>query len=313
MVKTVVVEAPAACPPIQERVSASLPGELTRITIPAGAIALSDPGNRAWCDTSQLKLAKASVMELVSANGCFTDRNDNSSPCSVYNALAAVDIQPGWVKFTSPSNVMLVYDLSKTENRPYCTGTGGDCGGYAIYQLKSSLPPAPALAWRYASPASPVSGSTPASAVGRIDRLSTLALVELPPPQLFPMVITSALTVDSEFIPDQPENPGAFSVAFLIRDDTLGMKDQTRLFRFSDPEMLAQRQRCLPGRMPGRRCLPQRCGAAYLPFPQRYGGDPGERRRGCRQPDQHRSGYRGIRSAVIRHSGGVLGCPAGLL
>jgi hypothetical protein len=234
-VKTVMV---STCPPIPSPVSASVPGELTKITIPAGTIALTDPGAKPWCDTSQLKIGKASLSELVSTYGCFTDRNDRTYPCSVYNALAAVDVQPGRVKFPALPRPALVYDLSKTESEPYCTVKSADCGGYAIYRLKYPLPPAPSLAWRYISPASLISGSTPAAVEGgNIDHLSTFALVELPPPQMFPPVITAALTVASDHVPDQPDNPDVFSVAFLIRDDTLGMKGQTRIFRASGQEM----------------------------------------------------------------------------
>ena len=237
-------EAPAAmqesqsCPPIQSPVSVFVPGEITKITIPAGATAYFDPGAGAWCDTSQLELTTVSLSDLVSTNGCFTDQNDKTYPCSVYNALAAVDIQPSRVKFFSSPLPVLVYDLSKTESTPYCTEKGPDCGGYAIYRLKSPVPSASPLAWRYVSPAALVSGSKPPAVEGKnIDHFSTFALVELPPPQPLPPVITAALTVASEFMPDEPGSSDVFSVAFLIRDNTLGMNDQTRLFRFSYPEM----------------------------------------------------------------------------
>jgi hypothetical protein len=95
------------------------------------------------------------------------------------------------------------------------------------------------LAWRYISPAALVSGSTPPAVEAKnIDHFSTFALVELPPPQSFPPMITAALTVASEFMPEDADSSEAFSAAFLIRDDTLGMNGQTRLFRFSYPEML---------------------------------------------------------------------------
>ena len=237
-------EAPAAaekfqtCPPISSPVSVSVPGEITKITIPAGTIALTDPGAKPWCDTSQLKIGKASLSGLVSTYGCFTDQNDRTYPCSVYNALAAVDIQPSRIKFPALPRPVLVYDLSKTENKPYCTVINADCGGYAIYQLKNPVPSTPALAWRYVSPASLISGSKPAAAEGEnIDQLSTLALVELPPPQVFPPMITAALSVASDFIPDDPDSSDVFMVAFLIRDDTLGMNAQTRIFRFSGTEV----------------------------------------------------------------------------
>jgi len=233
-------KAPAAlaCPPIPVQASASLPGESTKITIPAGAIALTDPGAKAWCDTSQLKLAKVSLSNLVSTQGCFTDQNDKTYPCSVYNALAAVDIQPGRIKFPASLRPALVYDLSKTESKPYCTVKSADCGGYAIYRLIKPLPPTPNLAWRYISPASLVSGAKPAAAEGiNIDQFSTMALVELPPPQMFPPMTTAAMVVASEFLPDEPDNQNIFTVALLIRDDTLGMNGQTRIFRFSNPEI----------------------------------------------------------------------------
>ena len=114
------------CPPIPEQASASLPGESTKITIPAGAIALTDPGAKPWCDTSQLKFAKVSLSDLVSTQGCFIDQNDKTYPCSVYNALGAVDIQPGRVKFPASLRPVLVYDLSKTESKPYCTVKSAD-------------------------------------------------------------------------------------------------------------------------------------------------------------------------------------------
>jgi hypothetical protein len=233
-------EAPAApsCPPIQIPVSASVPGEITKITVPAGSTAIFDPGTGIWCDTSQLKLNKVPLSGLVSTNGCFTDQNDKTYPCSIYNALAAVDIQPSRIKFLSSPWPVLVFDLSKTESQPYCTEKGPNCGGYAIYKLKNPVSSAPSLAWRYISPATLISGSTPAGVEAKsIDHFSTFALVELPPPQLFPPVITAEMTVASEFILAEPDSSNVFLAAFLIRDDTLGMNGQTRLLRFSYPEM----------------------------------------------------------------------------
>jgi hypothetical protein len=248
-VKTVELAAPAAateapaavapfCPPIQSPATVSIPGEITKITIPAGATALYDPGAGAWCDIVQLKLTRVPLSELVAANGCFTDPNDKTYPCSVYNALAAVDIQPSRIKFYSLPLPLLVYDLSKTESQPYCTQKGPDCGGFAVYKLQPLIPSSPSLAWRYVSPASLLTGSTPPAVEAKnIDHFSTFTLVELPPPQSFPSMITSALTIASAFMPEESQGSEVFTLAFLIRDDTLGMNGQTRLFRFSYPEM----------------------------------------------------------------------------
>jgi hypothetical protein len=236
--------APPACPPIQSPVTVFVPAvtnpaEITSITIKAGTTAYNDPGSGYWCSTGQLKLVKVSVSGLVTNNGCFTDRNDTSYPCSVYNALAAVDIQPSRIKFPASPYPVLDYDLSKTENIPYCMEKGWNCGGFAIYQLKDPVPAAPTLAWRYVSSASLIAGSTPPAAEGNnIDHFSTFALVELPAPQPFPPAIKAGMVVASKFIPDEPGTSNVFSVAFLIRDaPDPGMKDQTRLFRFSNPEM----------------------------------------------------------------------------
>jgi hypothetical protein len=240
------------CPPIQSPASVSVPDEITSITILAGTFAYNDPGTGDWCDTSQLTLVKVSVAELVPIYGCFTNRNDITYPCgcftnrnditypcSVYNALAAVDIQPSQIKFPTQPRPVLVYDLSRTENQPTCIEKSVNCGGFAIYQLKSPVPNAPSLAWRYVSSASWILNSSPAAAEGKnIDHFSTFALVELPPPQPAPLDFRGVMIVDSQFIPEEPGNSSIFSVTLLIRDAAdLDLNDQTRLFRFSYPEV----------------------------------------------------------------------------
>jgi hypothetical protein len=231
---------PPACPPIQTDAKATVTSDASSITILAGTTAYNDDSSGGyWCSTSQLTLVKVYVKGLVYNNGCFTDPNDKSYPCSEYNALAALNIEPSRVKFTAPPYPVLDYDISTPESQPWCTEKGWSCNGYAIYQLKDPVPPTPTPAWRYVSPADLIPNSTPPIVEGKnINHFSTFVLVELPAPQPFPQPVKAVMVVTSDFIPNGPGISNVFWVTFLIHDaPDLGMNEQTRLFRFSNQEM----------------------------------------------------------------------------
>lgn len=215
------------CPPISGPVVATVPGasDASSVEIADGTNAEDDSSGGPWCDTGSLTIDAVDVDSLIGMYGCFYSRS-TTTDCYPDTALAAVDVAPSNVSFPNPPEPLLRYDLvahpPKNQDATY----------FAIYQLKSTVPTPPALAWKHVGDASLVPGDL---AEGNINHFSIFALVELPTPSPLSPPLRTVMVVASDFIED---SQGSITVDLTTQEidaeEILVEVGETRIFRFSN-------------------------------------------------------------------------------
>lgn len=220
--------------------------EASSVTVTKGTYATVD-GNGLWCgeNLGVDALSQSTLNQLISKYGCFNSATSKIPPCTPYNALAALDINPDSISFPKSPKPKLRYDLSA--HKPTCKQLDIACGGYAIYQLQEQ-----SAKWLFAGSAFETSFSGKQVAEGSVSHFSIFALVELPaprpvtPPALPPF--TAGMVVASEFLVD---DGGSITVAIEILRSPLPETGEIRLFRLTgvdpvfDPAQLPAN--CLAG------------------------------------------------------------------
>jgi len=223
---------PSSCPPISGPVTANVPtsGDDSGVTIPDGTYGYYDSGGD-WCATGDLAATKINVDATIGTYGCFHLRADITPPCSPYSALAAIDIQPSDISFTSSIKPSLRYDLQA--NEPECMQRDEPCGGFAIYQLLDPPPPFSSgkVAWLPVGTATETTYGGKPVAEGDVNHFSIFALVELPGSRPITPPVQVVMVVASDFFVD---DQGDILAAFQILEGNLEEIEETRLFRFSN-------------------------------------------------------------------------------
>ncbi|MFO7528750.1 MAG: hypothetical protein R6W86_08120 [Marinobacter sp.] len=180
--------------------------------------AYTDPGNVAWCETDKMSISPVDLSSLPH--------------CPYNNCLAAVDVKPDDLKFTSPPNTSnskpkLRYDLAE---HPPTLKQPEECGGssycYAVYQLRAGN-------WKFVGNAGAFMVGSEWFAEAKIIHFSVFALVELPDPTPMTRPQSVGMVITSDFVED---GFNAISVGVLIspeRSEELDKAADQRLLRFS--------------------------------------------------------------------------------
>jgi hypothetical protein len=225
-----------ACPPIgsgkkmiaSDNPGCSCPNDGSSIEVFSSTWALLDDGSP-WCakDLGQLSITSVNLNSLP--------------PCPYTKCLAAVDVKPDNLSFTtkSTSRPQLSYDLDEHQPaiRPEECTQGTPC--YAIYQLKTNT-------WQSVGYANPVILGTEWFAQGNIKHFSIFALVELPPPNPVNGPRRLGTFIASEFIDD---DMGGNMVSLNVYEDDSNELNQyrdQRIYRFVGIDLIGMDREIKP-------------------------------------------------------------------